>query len=178
MSPQDLKTTVRQIVQAWHDRDLDALDPLYAPNVLCHRPPYPDCKDLVQLKRAYSDFTTAFPDCHFAIDKLIVEGDTAVAWITYRGTPGSWVHASRLPASTCPARDSSAFVSSKASSSKRGTIGTSWASGSSSTTSFSHLTRKRPSSGIIPLTVRQTRDATELPSPHRPGRLGSVHHLP
>jgi hypothetical protein len=51
MPAEELKAVVHRIVEALNEGNWGALDELYTVNLVCHRPPYPDIKDLKSYKQ-------------------------------------------------------------------------------------------------------------------------------
>ena len=87
MSAEEVKAICRRICQEWHNEGSSGvLDEHYASDLVLHRPPYPDIEGLEGFKQWGTDFRNAFPDAAFTIDEIIVEGETVVARLTYRGT--------------------------------------------------------------------------------------------
>lgn len=51
MPAEQPKAIVRRFIEAVNERNLDVLDELYAADLACHRPPYPDIKDFEGYKQ-------------------------------------------------------------------------------------------------------------------------------
>ena len=86
MSAENKAIARRVIEEVWNKQDLDAVDDIYAPDVVIHgRPP-----DLPQgregLKAYWGVFMRAFPDTHWTVEDQIAEGDKVVTRWTSTGT--------------------------------------------------------------------------------------------
>ena len=60
------KIVTRYLEEAWNNGDLDALDELFAPELVDG------------MKQTITQFRTGFPDWHCVIDEFVVEGDLVV----------------------------------------------------------------------------------------------------
>jgi predicted ester cyclase len=78
---------IMQIVEeAWNQGNLDILDEYYAADTVHHRPPFPDFEGLDEYKNYISGTRSAYPDLHFMVDEIIMDGDSAAVRITFQGT--------------------------------------------------------------------------------------------
>jgi predicted ester cyclase len=84
---EELKTIVHRLIEnAFNKGNLDMLDELCATDLVRHRPPYPDVEGLEDYRQWIARFLQALPDAQFTVDEIVVEGNTVVARLTYRGT--------------------------------------------------------------------------------------------
>jgi predicted ester cyclase len=73
--------------EAVNKGNLDALDELYAPNVVVHRPPMGDLEGLEAYKQSLADSRTGSPDLQMTFDEILLEGENRHASrSTTRGT--------------------------------------------------------------------------------------------
>ncbi len=63
----------------------DALDEVYAPDVVWHEPDQ-EIRGLEQAKQFVTTYKTAFPDMTVTVEDVIAEGDKVVTRVTLRGT--------------------------------------------------------------------------------------------
>ena len=66
--------------------DLDALGERFAADFIRHRSPLPDMVGLDALKQSIVNLRGSYPDMQFAIDEMIVEGETSAFRWTFSGT--------------------------------------------------------------------------------------------
>ncbi|MFN8475980.1 MAG: ester cyclase [Anaerolineae bacterium] len=67
--------------KAWKEGDVGGLDLIYAPNVIYHRPPFPDVMGLEAFKQHILDDRASFPDLHIELEEPIVGAqDAAARW--------------------------------------------------------------------------------------------------
>lgn len=89
MSAQENKAMVHRIEEAVAKGDLEALDDLYAADMVDHNPFPEQAPGLEGLKQKVSALSEAFPDQRLSVDFLVAEGDTVVdhwtASSTHRG---------------------------------------------------------------------------------------------
>lgn len=83
---EQLKARIRRLVDGLNKGNLDAMDEIYAGDCLYHGFPFPDIKGLEAAKQMFSGELAAWPDLRMTIDEIIIEGNTAVACMTYEGT--------------------------------------------------------------------------------------------
>ena len=83
---QDRKILARR---SWEEivnqRNLDALEEIYAPNFVWHEPDQ-DIQGYEQAKQFASTFFDAFPDINISVEDVIAEGEQVVTRYTIRGT--------------------------------------------------------------------------------------------
>ena len=102
MSTEENKAIVRRVEAAWNDGNLDALDPLFAPNfapasAVPGLPP-----GLAGAKLAHQSSMQSFPDRQTMIEDLIAEGDKVVVRMRMTGTNLGGVPWFGLPANGKP----------------------------------------------------------------------------
>jgi len=89
MSAQENKAMVHRIEEAVAKGDLEALDDLYAADMVDHNPFPEQAPGLEGLKQKVSALNEASPDQRLSVDFLVAEGDTMVdhwtASFTHRG---------------------------------------------------------------------------------------------
>ena len=98
MSAEQLRAKVRRILEgALNQGHLDALDELYAADLLYHRPPLADLEGLDAFRGFVADLGRSFSDLRLTIVKIVFEGDTHAGRWTLRGT-----HSGRSPIMPVP----------------------------------------------------------------------------
>lgn len=82
------EATVRAMVQAINDRDLDGLDGLVAPDLIRHSQSTPgiEVRSLEEFKAFLEADFAAVPDSKQTCPMLITEGDLVATWCRYEGT--------------------------------------------------------------------------------------------
>ena len=83
MQSAELRAKVHRVIdQAWNQGNLKALDELYAPHVIIHRPPLPDIVGLAAYKEYAADIRKTYSDLEVAIDEMIIESEeqSAARW--------------------------------------------------------------------------------------------------
>jgi predicted ester cyclase len=84
---EQLKVKIRYATEAaWNHGVLAALDTLYAPDFIRHRPPFPDLKGLEAHKQRVQTVRSAFPDHQTIIKDILIDGDRAAVWYIWEGT--------------------------------------------------------------------------------------------
>jgi len=91
MSAKEIKALVRRWFEEANKGKAAALaviDELYATDIVCHLSGGVDIRGLKDLKQYYSEseLYSAFPDLHFTIDDMVVEGDKVATRWTWTGT--------------------------------------------------------------------------------------------
>jgi steroid delta-isomerase-like uncharacterized protein len=85
MRSEEIEAIVRrEIEQIWNNGNLSAADEIIAEHYVLHEASE-DIKGLEAFKVFAKDFRTAFPNAHFDIDDVIVEGDKVVMRYTFMG---------------------------------------------------------------------------------------------
>ena len=79
------KTLARRSWELASQRNPDALEEVYAPDVAWHEPDQ-GVQGLEEVKQYYSKYLSAFPDLSFTVEDVIAEGDKVVTRWTVRGT--------------------------------------------------------------------------------------------
>jgi len=86
MCSDEVKGIIRAVLEvAYNQGDLEALDKVYAPDVLYHRPPLADIECLEALKCSVADIRRAFSNVQLVIDKITLEGEVLAGRWTFRG---------------------------------------------------------------------------------------------
>jgi len=106
MSAKEVKARLRCVVeQAYHQGRLEALDELYAPGIVYHRPPLADIEGLEALKAYVADLCLAFSGVRLTLHEIVVEGDILASRWTLRGS-----HTQRSPSMPVPPTGKEASV--------------------------------------------------------------------
>ena len=83
MSLEELKNKIRWAgEEAWMKGNLDALEEVYAAELIARRPPLPEIKGLAAVQEYIKDTRSAYSDIHITFEEMIGEGDS----IAYRYT--------------------------------------------------------------------------------------------
>jgi len=87
MSTEANKTSaLRFYDEVFNKKNRAAIDEFIDPNQVDHAAPPGTPGGLAGAKQTISMYLTAFPDLHFTVEDMIVEGDKIVARLTVRGT--------------------------------------------------------------------------------------------
>jgi steroid delta-isomerase-like uncharacterized protein len=89
MSAKDLKAFMRRFIRAWNKGKAAAMaviDEVYADDFVSHGGGGEETRGIKNVKKSTSETFIAFPDNHFSIDDMIVEGDKVAARYTITGT--------------------------------------------------------------------------------------------
>lgn len=87
MSAEENKALVRRYIEVvWNQRNIAALDELFAPNYQRHVSATAEPLSGEGQRQRIAGFHTAFPDLHFTIEDLFAEGDCVTFRVTLRGT--------------------------------------------------------------------------------------------
>ena len=86
MTPDEHKAISRRTAELINRRDLDALDPFFAPGYVDRTAPPGEAGDLAGLKRSFAAVIAAFPDLRITVEDQVAEGDRVVDRFTDRGT--------------------------------------------------------------------------------------------
>jgi steroid delta-isomerase-like uncharacterized protein len=83
----------RHFLDVLNQGKLDAIEEIYWPDYVLHAPVGTgDTVGYAGLRQRVNEFRTGFPDIHFAVESIILEGDDAAVRWTLRGThTGSFV---------------------------------------------------------------------------------------
>ncbi len=79
------KALARRSWEIVSQRNPDALEEVYAANLIWHEPDQ-DVQGLEEAKQFYSTYLSAFPDLNATVEDVIAEGDKVVTRWTIRGT--------------------------------------------------------------------------------------------
>ncbi len=89
MSAEEIRALERRVFEEWNKGKaaaIDAIDEFYAPDYVEHTGTGEDIHDLKDYKQSWDELYTAFPDLHFTIDDMVVEGDKVAVRFTFSGT--------------------------------------------------------------------------------------------
>jgi predicted ester cyclase len=89
MSTKDLKALGRRLVGEFNKGKAAAMaviDEMVAPNMVYHRGTSDDVRGIKDYKQSMDELFSAFPDMHWTIDDMIVEGDKVAVRYTMTGT--------------------------------------------------------------------------------------------
>jgi predicted ester cyclase len=81
MDQQEKKGQIERIFQIFNRRTLDELDEIFHPDYVDHTP-MGDLHGVPVFKEYLESWLGAFPDAHFSVSNIIVEGDRA-AWLAH-----------------------------------------------------------------------------------------------
>jgi len=65
---------------------MTVIDELHATDLICHRGTGEDIRGIKDYKRGLMEVYSAFPDLHYTIDDMVVEGDKVAIRYTWTGT--------------------------------------------------------------------------------------------
>jgi len=88
MSAKEIKALVRRFFEESNKGEaatMAVIDELFAPNIVYHGGGGEEIRGLKEYKEASGGYN-AFPDLHFTIDDMVVEGDKVAVRITLTGT--------------------------------------------------------------------------------------------
>ena len=89
MSAKEIKALERRLYEEMNKgkaATMAAIDELYATDHVVHGGHYVVSGDIKDFKKSISDIYSAFPDIHFTIDDMVVEGDKVAVRLTFSGT--------------------------------------------------------------------------------------------
>jgi len=89
MSAKEIKALERRLYEECNKGKAAALaviDELYATDLVYHSSTGRDIRGIKDYKQHVSDMYSAFPNFHFTIDDMVVEGDKAAVRLTVTGT--------------------------------------------------------------------------------------------
>jgi len=79
MKAEEYKNMVKRYFDALNSKNLDALDELFEKDYVSHEnPPRPDGIGVEQFKKFMSDFYSSYPDGHFTVEEILVDGNAVV----------------------------------------------------------------------------------------------------
>lgn len=88
MSREDLKALGRRVVEAWNEGKatvMAVVDEVFATDIVYHGGGK-DIRGIKDYKQHVIEFYNAFPDLHFTIEDMVVEGDKVAMRVTLTGT--------------------------------------------------------------------------------------------
>src|SRR5215204_2626415 len=80
------KTVYRRIIEAVNAGDSDALDALFAADMVDHNPVPDQVPGLAEFKQWMSTARRSFPDLHGTVGHVLAEGELVAGRVTWRGT--------------------------------------------------------------------------------------------
>jgi len=89
MSAKEIKTLERRWLEKWNkgkEATMTAIDELFATDYVEHGGTGEDIHGIKDYKKSISDIFSAFPDIHFTINDMVVEGDKVAVRFTFSGT--------------------------------------------------------------------------------------------
>ena len=86
MPPEEHKAAYRCIIEAVNAGDFDALNTLFAADMVDHNPVPGQVPGLVGFKQWMATARRSFPDLHGTVEQVLAEGDLAAGRVTWRGT--------------------------------------------------------------------------------------------
>ena len=86
MSLEGMKAKIRWAgEEAWLKGNLDALDEVYDPEYVWHRPPFPDVVGLDGVKASMADMRGAYTELRISYADMVAEGSTIAYRFTWTG---------------------------------------------------------------------------------------------
>src|SRR5215213_102651 len=86
MPPEEHKAAYRRIIEAVNAGDFDALDALFAADMVDHNPVPGQVPGLAGFKQWMSTAQRSFPDLSGTVEHVLAEGDLVAGRVTWRGT--------------------------------------------------------------------------------------------
>jgi predicted ester cyclase len=89
MSAKEIKSLERRWIKEWNKGKaaiMAAIDELFATDYVEHGGGGEETHGLKDYKQSISELFSAFPDIHFTLDDMVVEGDKAAVCFTFSGT--------------------------------------------------------------------------------------------
>ena len=86
MLMEEHKVAYRRIIEAVNAGDFDALDALFAADMVDHNPVPGQVPGLVGFKQWMSTAQRSFPDLSGTVEHVLAEGDLVAGRVTWRGT--------------------------------------------------------------------------------------------
>lgn len=87
MSAENKALVRRGIEEVWNERNMSAINEIFADNYTAHDPNTPDMgRGPESVRKTVDHYLAAFPDTRFTIDEIIAEGDRVVTRWTVRAT--------------------------------------------------------------------------------------------
>jgi steroid delta-isomerase-like uncharacterized protein len=87
VSAEKNKAVIRQWIEAYNERDLEAEAAVLAPGLVVHVSAVPGpLEGLEAWRRFTGSFSEAFPDLRLTVEDFAAEGDTVAARVAFRGT--------------------------------------------------------------------------------------------
>jgi steroid delta-isomerase-like uncharacterized protein len=86
MAMKEHKSAYRRIIEAVNAGDFDALDALFAEDMVDHNPIPNQLPGLAGFKQWMASARSSFPDMRGRVEQVLAEGDLVAARVTWRGT--------------------------------------------------------------------------------------------
>jgi steroid delta-isomerase-like uncharacterized protein len=86
VSLEENKAVMQRWIDAWNERNVDAVDEFVSDAFVRHDPNAPEVRGPVEEKQLMAMYFSAFPDLRFAVEDMVAEGDKVVLRYTIRGT--------------------------------------------------------------------------------------------
>jgi predicted ester cyclase len=83
---EELKATIRRVWNEVAKGNLDALDEIYAPDVVAQTIHHPTTEGLEAYKQGVAATLKAWPDAEMTFDEIVVEGDVFASRWTFQAT--------------------------------------------------------------------------------------------
>lgn len=84
MTAEDTRALVYRVYEAINAKDFTAMKELFTPNCVSHAL---EDAGLENSEDTWKRFSTVFPDQHFVVEDVLVEGDKAALRVTIHGVP-------------------------------------------------------------------------------------------
>ena len=103
MSAEENKAVIRQWIEAYNERDLEAEAAVLAPGLVVHVSVAPGPLEGLEAWRQFSgSFAEAFPDLRLTVEDVVSDREKVAARVAFRGTHRGEFKASRRPARKWP----------------------------------------------------------------------------
>jgi len=89
MSAKENRVLVRRFLETWNKGKAAAIsimEEIYAPDFVAHSGTGEDVRGINAVKQSVNEEFKAFPDLHYVLDDMVVEGDKVAARYTMTGT--------------------------------------------------------------------------------------------
>ena len=104
MPTEEHKAAYRRIIEAVNAGDFDALDALFAADMVDHNPVPGQVPGLAGFKQWMATARRSFPDLHGTVGHVLAEGDLGAGRVTWRGTQAGPFAGAAPPANLWPLR--------------------------------------------------------------------------
>jgi predicted ester cyclase len=83
---EELRAKTLLWLEAWNANHPELLKEVFAADILCQMPPFPDLNGIEAQAKLITDLHQAFPDLHIMLDELIILENTVVERWTWKAT--------------------------------------------------------------------------------------------